>query len=1358
MNKTSETGHPGRYVRTLVIPEGMSVTRAAETIGVGRPALSNFLNGNSALSPQMAARLQRAFGVDADDLMSRQAAYDSVRRPSEPAVSATTRAFVPPFLMATANDIEEWADTHASRDLLPVLLRTLIHSTCDGLKLVDFPGNDDAQRPGWDGRVETSEANPWVPDGISGWEFGTNQQIAGKANGDYANRTKSTHETERRRTAFVFVTPRRWHGKESWLREKRAEGKWRTVIAWDASDLEQWLEQSIPGQAWFGDRRGLNMRGVKSLDRCWVEWCADCEPCFAEDIFAEAMSVFGDKVRGHLQDESHGVLRIVADSRQEGLAFLAALLSQHDEGLYRFRDKVVTFTEPGPLSELAVGLPRFIPVLANPDVEKELAQSGCALKGFVVEPRTAVQHESGVTLDPLSHQAFRKALGSMGLGADKIKRLDQASGRSLTVLRRRLAKSEAIRSPNWSSDEELAGTLVPMMLAGAWLANNDADRYLMGEMAGCEDYERLERHFTRLLNLEDSPVWSIGRFRGVVSKLDALYGVHAWMSAYQIDRFVDVAEVVLSERDPALDLAEDEQWAASVYGKTREISSPLRKGVAESLVLLAIHGNRLFGERIGLDPERKVADLVRLLLEPMTADKLLSQSSNLPLYAEAAPEAFLEIFEREMSRSEPEVAALMKPTGDILFQRSYRVDLLWALELLAWRPEWLDRVVKLLAALAELEPDDNLANKPSESLQAIFRSWMPQTAAPLDHRIAVFDRLAERHPTIGWRIATSQFEPMQMAGWYSHKPNWRDYALGFGEPLSNGERDAFVVHCVETCLDWRSHTRETLADLMGSAKRLGSSYLARLGEAVAGWATGANDKERAWLRERIRVSTQRTMRRKSRGKPVPQGADDGVLMARKVFEILEPGDPVWKHAWLFENPWVEESWDKLDEDIDLKVSAERNRALRLEAVREVTAAAGHAGVLRLAFSGNASNVAGASAAEAIEDENTRLAFVRAVLKDGDVLTSVPHQFLVSGFLHGVGGTPAIRLVEELWLECGEEVGVKLLCLCGFDRLVWSKVKAMGKTVADEYWAKVQTSWQQRTYEDINYAVARLLAAGRPRVALDYAHLDWGRVESGHIHGILTELPGSGEVSHRRVQLNTDSIQQAFKVLNERDALSQAELARLEFLYLDLFWLKEGGVPNLEKEIEANPELFCETVALVYWRENDDDEREPTEGERNLAQKAHRLLDKLSRIPGHDNDGALTGDRLTDWICRAQELCDANGRRTPGDHHIGQLLSNAPVGEDGVWPCAPVREALETVLNDNIRKGFQIGRRNLRGAYSRAEGGRQERELARQYEEWAQASDYSYPRVAAVLRGLASNYRSEGHWQGQEAAVQRRLGY
>src|SRR5208337_220328 len=93
--------HPGIYVRKNIIPVGMSVKDAAKRLGIGRPALSNFLNGKSALSPEMALRLEKAFGADRKRLLDMQAAYDrQERRAGEKDIAV--RAFVPNFLTIRA--------------------------------------------------------------------------------------------------------------------------------------------------------------------------------------------------------------------------------------------------------------------------------------------------------------------------------------------------------------------------------------------------------------------------------------------------------------------------------------------------------------------------------------------------------------------------------------------------------------------------------------------------------------------------------------------------------------------------------------------------------------------------------------------------------------------------------------------------------------------------------------------------------------------------------------------------------------------------------------------------------------------------------------------------------------------------------------------------------------------------------------------------------------------------------------------------------------------------------------------------------------------------------------------------------
>ena len=69
--------HPGGFIRRSVLPDHLSVTEAALVLGVGRPALSNLLNEKASLSPEMALRLEKAFGVRMDTLLRMQTRYDA---------------------------------------------------------------------------------------------------------------------------------------------------------------------------------------------------------------------------------------------------------------------------------------------------------------------------------------------------------------------------------------------------------------------------------------------------------------------------------------------------------------------------------------------------------------------------------------------------------------------------------------------------------------------------------------------------------------------------------------------------------------------------------------------------------------------------------------------------------------------------------------------------------------------------------------------------------------------------------------------------------------------------------------------------------------------------------------------------------------------------------------------------------------------------------------------------------------------------------------------------------------------------------------------------------------------------------
>jgi addiction module HigA family antidote len=69
--------HPGEIVREeCLVPLGLTVTGGARALGVTRQALNNLVNEKSGVSPEMAIRLEKAFGSSADMWLRMQGAYD----------------------------------------------------------------------------------------------------------------------------------------------------------------------------------------------------------------------------------------------------------------------------------------------------------------------------------------------------------------------------------------------------------------------------------------------------------------------------------------------------------------------------------------------------------------------------------------------------------------------------------------------------------------------------------------------------------------------------------------------------------------------------------------------------------------------------------------------------------------------------------------------------------------------------------------------------------------------------------------------------------------------------------------------------------------------------------------------------------------------------------------------------------------------------------------------------------------------------------------------------------------------------------------------------------------------------------
>jgi plasmid maintenance system antidote protein VapI len=1336
----------------------VTVKEAAARMNISRPALSNFLNGKASLSAEMAVRLAKTFGADRDDLMRRQAEHDQTAL-QEDARAVAVRAYAPRVFEITARQIEAWADRNIeARRLLPVLLRRLIRSTGSNISLLDFPAYDNAERHGWDGQVATDTVTPWIPKGSSGWEFGCDKDPRAKAQRDYAARVTAIPQEQRKDLTFVTVTPRNWPGKQEWLQARKAEKNWKDVRALDASDLEQWLEQSVPAQSWMADQIGIDTKGIVSLDHCWSMWAQVTEPEIDRSLFAGSVRAYKGKLEEFLNAAPDKPLVITADSKEEALAFLSCVFAEAGTPSGVDHDQVVVLQTVEALTNVRRVSSNFIAVVTDPKVETALAGLQKSQHTIIFRSYSRPDEEPKIALDLLDFATFNQALLKMGINEDRIHQLERASGKSPTILRRQLATVPEIKVPKWAQDRSIARKLIPLGLAGVWNADVAADKERVSFLTG-QLYESIEQLIAEVDLEEQSPVWSIGQCRGVASRLDILYATSGLFTKKDIDDFFTVAQQVLCEHDPALELPPDRRWAAAIYERVRAHSPVLRDSICETLVVLAVHGNNLFKAKLQFDVEARVNKLIRDLLTPLDANTRASQQDDLPRYAEAAPEVFLDILREDLASGKPQVLELLKPADVGVLGGCARSGLLWALELLAWKPERLLEVSLLLAALSEHKIDDNWQNKPENSLLAIFRAWMPQTSADVEQRISVLEKIVKKYPDVGWRLCFEQYRSGSRVGHYSSRPRWRNDAMGAGQPLRDGrEIIRFARRALDIALSWPEHTERTLGDLIQEMHAFEKKDQAKIWQLIKAWADSTGDENaRAYLREQVRkfAFTRRGLKNVN---------DKTKAGAKQAYKLLEPRDTVMKHQWLFADHWVEESVEELEgDDFDFDNWEERIRKQRDAALSEVWKARDADGIIKLCLGGKAAYIVGSNAADVVGDADAA-GLVFELICEGQKESSMPVLNGAAGFLGRLKDQQRDSLVGQLidrfksLGNAGEGHIVSLLRCAPFDRQTWQHLSGLPEHVTSRYWTEVYPQRARQSVDEIATAIDQLLKFNRPRAALRLIHFDFKEIDTPRLIRLLTEVATKNSEPADHFRFNDYEIAEILELLNGRADASRDELARLEFLYLEALDQERYGIPNLERQLAASPSLFMQAIGLSFRRHGpgEDPSEWNVEGRANVATQAYRLLNAAKRIPGTQDNGIIDADKLTDWIKEVRSLCKTYGREKIGDQTIGQLLAQSPADPDGLWPCKSVREALEEVAAPEIAKGMAVGVHNSRGVHWRGEGGRQERELAAKYRGWAQQTAFEYPFVSRFLEQVAKSYDREAEWHDTDADVRRRL--
>lgn len=1254
-------------------------------------------------------------------------------------------------VLVDALDLQEWANRRDAQATLPELLRRLALASSPSIKLCDFPAGEGIQQPGWDGIIEAGAATTYVPEGVSGWEVSTSKDIANKANTDYQSRSDNPLELNPESTNYICVTLRAWRDKRDWIRNRRQEQIWHDVRAYDAHDIETWLQETPSVHLYVSSLLGKQPMSVADGETYWSSWVSETIPSTPSELVLAGRDEVVRIIQTWIQS-GEPEIAVRAETRQEAIAVFLASVSRLPADI---RDTIFARTiiidDPSLWRSFNISQPGLV-LVANFERGAIPIISGESRNRVIVPlSHSDRDHPNSITVPRLSSEVASEVLMKAGFDQERARVLALGARLSLMAFRRSISRSRLSSDPQWSKPE-IAREIVPLLMAGAWDDVEEGDREQLEALANTS-YDNVSNIAVRWANEPDPPLRRIGTVWTISSKEDAWQHLLRYLVEDDLQRLETSVLNVLGTPNPKYELQAEDRWQAAFLGKRAPHSDELTRGLAETLAVIGAWHEQILN-LTGIDAGRRVDAVVGRLLGQANDEEYLwaSLSPLLPLLGEASPDVFLAAVENGIDTEPSIIAKLFSEEGDPIFTSSPHTGLLWALEVISWSSEWLGLTAGILAKLTRLDPGGRLANRPFRSLRAVFLPWLPQTSVSLDARLRVIDRLRASETEVSWKLMLDLLPQQHDHSSHTATPKWRPWRI---EPIPDQIPPEYPVAIGEI-------SKRLLEDAKADPTRL-----VALVQRFTSFSGDQREEILAIIREvpvdsmevESRVELWSALREFiSRHRSFPDAqwslSEEWLEPLANIYSRVEPEDPLQKTEWLFTAD------PKLIEGTrgDWRMNLQEIERARKDAVTQLHRSAGLDAILVLAGRSERPDAVGFSlgSSDLITNEDD---FMQDHLASPEDIIAKLSRGFVLGRISLRGIDWAVESIDRLRpsLSC-DQIAV-LLTSMPPEEATFDLVEQQDTDTQAAYWQSVQNY----SIKDhlVNIAARKMIDHGKPYSAIDLMGF-FSNDPDVLDHELVAEalevaLHTKAETDHPMTTFGYH-VAELLTMVERGGEVDERRIAALEWAYLPLFGSKDRRPAVLHRELARAPEFFVEVIRLAY-RGDSEEPRALSQEDQNRATNAYLLLDSWKTIPSTQNGEVIDLSALKNWVLKARELLSEHGRLGIGDEIIGKMLSAAPVGQDGIWPHESVRIVVEEIGSDEIEKGLELGVFNSRGVTSRGpyEGGNQERDLVENYTHYTEALADEYPRTAAVLRRLAETFTRMAHQKDDEAELREDLG-
>jgi hypothetical protein len=1256
----------------------------------------------------------------------------------------------------TANDIRNWTATNKrmAEEKLPLLVKKLILASCKPTN-IKFSSGDAISIDGWDGVLEVDIGNEFIPTGKSGWEIGTDSKVKIKADIDYNKRLKKPAPFDLDEATFVFVTSRLWTKCDNWVRTKQATKKWKDIKGIDAIVLQNWLEICPAVHRWFSELIGKRSADLWDVEQAWHVFTKATSKNITEGFLLHGRDD-ESKSLGNLVSGTPNIYRIKSRSKQEAYGFMLASIMTNDASSSRCL--IVKSQESWDLmAQSNCQSLILIPIGFQPN------GLGCAVanKHIVLLAVDDIDTQiASITLNRQPRLVREVAIQKIGFDERTASQLYQdTKGYLEPLLRHHLMQPIDYAAPNWPRTTS-PDVLFAVFFSTEWNDNNDYDKRAL-EILSDLSYSQFETAVIELSKVEDPPVRLVGNVWQVISKMDFWLLIAPLIAKPHLNRLEKVAADIMADFDPSYDLPSEERYMANIRGAIPHYSNRLKRGLADSLALVAIHGDEYAVHLGGERPSVQIAYWIRRLFEKYKDVRFWYSLGNcMRLIAEAAPEEFLDAVENALAGDSPIILGLFQAEGDGMFGGCYHSNLLWALELTSWDKKYLGRVSLCLARLSEIDPGGKWSNRPFNSLAEIYVGWINNTSATHEERIHIIDQLLiPQHPKITWKLMLKLLLNSFQTSSGICKPEYREWSKGIERGTTINAYYKYVGAIVDLLIrEARNIADDGLCDLVsnfGSYKKAQQQAIFKLLLNIS--VKEMDEKARSEMLKKLRTTIAH-----HREFPDARWSWPSTLLNRleEVYRHFDYEDLVKANTYLFNDFWPkfieplkrkELNHNERDELIT------RQRTATVEAIFEKEDLKG---LQRLISDCSYPGLVGSAAYESSLSQ-TLLPIAFSWFGENDKLGGFADGFFSKLVSENIEQA-SILLKESIeWLPVRK---AKFLLLFPLSKETFNLVNDLPPEGIAAYWSELRNYYVSGGDVDLNcYIATKLLENDRPLASVSalaqalHGKKDTSKIESDLIASILIRIAlDPTDIKCISMQDVSYDILKFIEFIQDSCMLKKEQIRQIEWAFLRMLRY-EGLTPRyLSQAVSEEPSFFAQLIIWVYQRNDNgtDPAEELTEVQvKQRAEIAYELLDRLSIMPGSEGN-EINKNRLNEWIDQVRAILKNAGREDIGDDKLGYLLSKSPSGKDGIWPHEAVRTVIERIRSKCLEEAIECGKRYSGGMTSRHPyaGGEQERLLAKKYYAEAESIQLTSPRTANILRSIAKSYEWDAEREDREVEL------